>query len=70
MTEPTPRVGMLFDTSGASLAKMKMEYEVLLLQRNTAMLKQAGISDTAIIAEVPLGSFRRRQGHPVWRVSD
>ena len=63
-----PRVGMLFDSSEASLAKMKMEYEVLLLQRNTAILKQAGISDTAIIAEVPLGSFRRRQGHPVWRV--
>lgn len=45
-----------------------MEYEVLLLQRNAAMLKHAGICDTGIIAEVPLGSFQGRQGHPVWRV--
>lgn len=63
-----PRIGMLFDTTEVSLSKMKMEYEVLLLQRNAAMLKHAGICDTGIVSEVPLGSFQARQGHPVWRV--
>ena len=57
-----PRVGMLFDTTEVSLSRMKMEYEVLLLQRNAAMLKHAGICDTGIIAEVPLTQFSRETG--------
>ena len=50
------------------IPRKKREYESLLLQRNAAILRQAGIKDVAIISEVPGLKAVTKQTHPVWRV--
>jgi len=43
-------------------------YETLLLKRNAAMLRHAGISDVAIVGRVYAETNSTREGHPVWEV--
>ena len=51
-----------------TIPQKKRKYESLLLQRNAAMLRQAGVKDVAIISKVPGLKKITRQTHPVWRV--
>ena len=44
------------------------KYESLLLRRNVALLKQAGVKDIALVSEVPGSTKITKQTHPVWRV--
>ena len=51
-----------------TIAQKKRRYESLLVQRNAAILRQAGVKDVAIISEVPGLERITKQTHPVWRV--
>jgi hypothetical protein len=43
-------------------------YESLLLKRNAAMLRQAGITDVAIVGRIHSEASSAREAHPVWEV--
>jgi hypothetical protein len=46
----------------------QIEYESLLLQRNVAMLREAGISDVAVVGRVYEERTAETPDHPVWKV--
>ena len=63
-----PRSDRLFGAGDPVIAKKSNDYESLLVQRNAALLRQAGMRDVAIISEVAVEHCVSKQPHPVWRV--
>jgi hypothetical protein len=43
-------------------------YESILLRRNAAMLREAGVADVAIVGRIYEGRKRLKYEHPVWKV--
>ena len=63
-----PRSNKLFGAEDPSVRKKRRDYESLLVQRNAAMLRQAGIPDVAIISNVYMDNVERKESHPIWRM--
>lgn len=56
------------NVAGMSIQKQKQEYESLLLRRNAAILRQAGVKDASIVGRLFEQSDAEEHYNPVWTV--